>query len=103
MEGRTGFTEGGIGMPRIRQNADKYRNEDFAREISARLKYLGLQQHDLAEYLGVCDATVSTMLRHPEKMTAERMRKVIHFLQLDTTAVLLFCGFQKKQINKESA
>lgn len=90
-------------MPRIRQNTDKYRNDDFAKEISARLKHLGLQQHDLAEYLGVCDATVSGMLRHPEKMTAERMRKVVHFLQMDSAPVLLFVGYKQKQINRESA
>ena len=39
-------------MPRIRQKADVYRNEDFRRDVLSRLALLGIQQHDLAEHLG---------------------------------------------------
>lgn len=86
-------------MPRIRQNMDKYRNEDFARYCSGMLKLRGYQQHDLAVALGVCDATITKILREPEKIPVERLRKIIEFLQLNPDNVLDFCGFTKKQIN----
>ena len=59
-------------MPRIRQRADVYRNEDFRRDVLARLALLGIQQHDLAEHLGVCDGTISVMLKNPEKIQERR-------------------------------
>lgn len=88
-------------MPRIRQKEDLYRNEDFRRDVLVKLAYLGLQQHDLAEYLGVCDATVSILLRSPEKIPVERLRKIINYLQLEPAAVLKLLGYQSKIIKEE--
>lgn len=87
-------------MPRIRQKADVYRNEDFRRDVQVRLAYLDLNQRDLAEYLGVSDATVSLLLRRPEKMPVERLRKIISYLQLEPAAVLKLLGFQTKEIRE---
>lgn len=88
-------------MPRIRQKADVYRNEDFRRDVLARLAKLGIQQHDLAEHLGVCDGTVSVMLHNPEKIQVERLRKMIAFLGLEPGCVLRFAGYSQKDIKKE--
>ena len=85
-------------MPRIRQKANDYRNEDFRREVLARLALLGIQQHDLAEHLGVCDGTVSVMLHNPEKIQVERLRKMIAFLGLEPASILRLCGYEPKQI-----
>lgn len=87
-------------MPRIRQRANVYRNEDFAKEVGARLKYLGLRQYDLAEHLGVSQAAVSKMLHDPGKIPAERLREIILFLQLEPRAILIFFGYPKKAIDK---
>lgn len=87
-------------MPRIRQKADTYRNEDFRRDVLARLALLGIQQHDLAEHLGVCDGTVSIMLRNPEKIQVKRLRKMIDFLGLEPTSILRLCGYEPKQIKE---
>lgn len=87
-------------MPRIRQKADVYHNEDFRREVLVRLAYMGIQQHDLAEFLGVCDGTVSVMLRNPEKIQVDRLRKMIDYLQLEPDAILRFMGYRGKDIAK---
>ena len=89
-------------MPRIRQKAETYRNEDFRRDVLSRLALLGIQQHDLAEHLGVCDGTVSVMLRNPEKIQVERLRKMIAFLGLEPGCILRFAGYSQKEIKKES-
>ena len=88
-------------MPRIRQKADTYRNEDFRRDVLARLALLGIQQHDLAEHLGVCDGTISVMLHNPEKIQVERLRKMISFLGLEPECILRFTGYSQKEIKKE--
>lgn len=88
-------------MPRIRQKADIYRDDDFRREVLGQLKMRGLQQHDLAEHLNVCDGTISIMLRQPEKIPMERLRKIITFLDLEPAAVLRFAGYNTKAIRKE--
>ncbi len=87
-------------MPRIRQKANEYRNEDFRREVLSRMAYIGLHQKDLADYLGVCNATVSVMLRSPDKMPVERLRKVIDFLKLEPAVVLRLCGYESKIIKE---
>ena len=87
-------------MPRIRQKANAYRNEDFRRRVLARLAEKGLQQHDLAEKLNLSDGTVSTMLRHPDKIQVERLRKIILFLELEPESVLALTGFSAKNIQK---
>lgn len=87
-------------MPRIRQNADIYHNEGFRREVLVRLAYLGIQQRDLAEHLGVCDGTVSVMLKNPEKIQVERLRKMIDYLQLEPHAILRFMGYREIEISK---
>ena len=88
-------------MPRIRQKADTYRNEDFRLEVLSRLALLGIQQHDLAEHLGVCDGTISVMLHNPEKIQVERLRKMIAFLGLEPGCILRFIGYSAKEIKEE--
>lgn len=87
-------------MPRIRQKADTYRNEDFRRDVLVRLAYLGINQHDLAEHLGVCDGTISIMLRQPEKISVERLRKIIAFLDLEPASILRLTGYSQRDIKK---
>lgn len=90
-------------MPRIRQKADVYRNEGFRRDVLARLALMGIQQHDLAEHLGVCDGTISVMLRNPEKIQVDRLRKMIAFLGLEPGCILRFTGYSQKEIKKEES
>lgn len=87
-------------MPRIRQKADVYRHEDFRREALVRMAYLDLRQQDLADYLGVSDSTVSLLLRFPDKMPVERLRKVIAFLKLEPEVALRLLGYPEKTIRE---
>lgn len=79
-------------MPRIRQKSDEYRNQDFRREVMVRLAYLGLNQTDMAEHLGVSGPTVSILLKSPDKISVERLRKIINYLQLEPETVLRLLG-----------
>lgn len=88
-------------MPRIRQKADTYRNEDFRREVLSRLALLGLNQQALAEHLCVSESTISVMLRNPEKIQVERLRKMIAFLGLEPGSILRFIGYSTKEIKEE--
>lgn len=88
-------------MPRIHQKADVYCNDGFRREVLSQLKYMGLLQHDLAEHLNLSDATISIMLRQPEKIPVERLRKIIAFLDLEPATVLRFVGFSERVIKSE--
>ena len=87
-------------MPRIRQKADTYRNEDFRRDVLVQMAYLGLRQKDAARHLGVCNATVSELLHSPEKLTVDRLRKLIGFLKLRPETVLRLLGYQTKEIRE---
>lgn len=90
-------------MPRIRQKADTYLNEDFRREVLSRLALLGLNQQALAEHLCVSESTISVMLHNPEKIQVERLRKMISFLGLEPESILRFTGYSQKEIKKEES
>ena len=79
-------------MPRIRQKADEYRNQDFRRDVLVRLAYLGLNQTDLAEYMGISNPMMSKLLHFPDKISVERLRKIINYLQLEPAAVMRLLG-----------
>ena len=88
-------------MPRIRQKENTYRNEDFRKELSVRLVMLGMQQKDLVQQLDLSEATVSGVMKHPEKISVERMRSIITCLGLPPAAVLRLYGYKEKEIQKE--
>ncbi len=90
-------------MPRIRQYDNRYRNEDFARTVKARLVMMGLEQKDLAEYLGVTGPAVTYMLQNPERIQVERLRKIIAYLSLDSMAVLKFFGCKEQDVKRGTA
>lgn len=87
-------------MPRIRQKENEYRNEDFRREVLSRLAYLGLNQTDLAKHMGVSKPTMSGLLHCPDKISVERLRKIISYLQLEPSVVLRLCGYDSKTVKE---
>ena len=87
-------------MPRIRQKADEYRNQDFRRDVLVRLAYLGLNQTDLAEHMGVSKPTMSGLLHCPDKISVARLRKIISYLQLEPSVVLRLCGYDSKTVKE---
>lgn len=85
-------------MPRVRQKANIYRAEDFANAIRSELISKGLQQHDLAVELGVSDATLSQLLKNPNKLSADRIRVIVQFLNIEPMVLLIFCGYDRKNL-----
>lgn len=85
-------------MPRVRLAADKYRREDMCRCIKGRLGRMGMKQGELADELGVSQSLMSVLVKNPDKMQADRLRKVIQTLQIPLEDTLAFLGYGKKEI-----
>ena len=85
-------------MPRVKQKENIYRAEDFAKAIRSELILKGLQQHDLAVELGVSDATLSQLLKNPNKLSADRIRVIVQFLNIEPMVLLIFCGYDMKNL-----
>lgn len=88
-------------MPRIRQNADKYRQSDFIREIDTRCAWHGLKTNAaLGKALEVSGASIGNYRKEPEKMQVRVLKKMISVLKLDIPALLAFLGYTEKEIRK---
>lgn len=83
-------------MPRIKQYAEVYRNNDFRKVIKCQMAARDLHQKDLAAPLGVTPAQISNLIRDPEKMNIDKLRKLVEFLAIPPEAVLAFTGCRTK-------
>ena len=82
-------------MPRIRQNADKYRQSDFIREVDTRCAWCGIKTNQaLGEALDVSGASIGNYRQDPEKMQVRVLKK------MDIPALLAFLGYSEKEIKK---
>ena len=83
-------------MPRIRQNAEKYADSDFLREIRVRMAYLNIPYaQDLADMAGIPNSTLAGKLREPGKFTVAQLRKIIKTVNPDPDVLLRFLGCEK--------
>lgn len=55
-------------MPRIRQKADVYRNEDFRRDVKVQMAYYGLSQKETAQQIGIGNSRMSELMRSAQKI-----------------------------------
>lgn len=86
-------------MPRIRQYAEKYSNEDFLREIRSKQGYYNLRtQEELGNAMGLPKSTMRKRLINPESLTIQDLRSMIRVLNLSPVAVLKFLGWSDKAI-----
>lgn len=86
-------------MPRIRQYAEKYSNEDFLREIRSKQGYYNLRtQEELGNAIGLPKSTMRKRLINPESLTIQDLRSMIRVLNLSPVAVLKFLGWSDKAI-----
>lgn len=74
--------------------------EAFKQEIRIRRAIYDVKQKDIADELGVAQPAVSGLLSNPDKITAERMRKIVVMLRPDPKVVLAFLGYSQKEIRK---
>ena len=87
-------------MPRIRQKADEYRGEDFRRAVKGQLGKMGLNQSDLAANIGISCSRMTELMKHPERLTAERLRKLIEYTKLPPNDVMEFLGYSAKDMRE---
>lgn len=88
-------------MPRILQNADKYRQADFVREIDARSAWHGIRTNaDLARLLGVTCPTAGAYRENPDRMQVSTLKKLVESLNPGIAEVLRFVGYSDKAIKK---
>ena len=86
-------------MPRIRQYAEKYSNEDFLREVRSKQGYYNLRtQEELGNAMGLPKSTMRKRLINPESLTIQDLRSMIRVLNLSPVAVLKFLGWSDKAI-----
>lgn len=87
-------------MPRIRQKAEAYRNEDFRRDVKVQMAYYGLNQKETALKMGIGNSRMSELLQSPEQISVERLRKMISLLKLSPETVLRLLGYPEKAIRE---
>ena len=88
-------------MPKIRQYADKYAQDDFLKELGSRCVWAGYQTNeDLGKAIGTCGASVSNYKKDPGRIRLDTMQKMIKTLKLDPGVVLRFLGYSSQDIRK---
>ena len=92
-------------MPKLRSLCpDLDAREEFRKEIIRQRVERDLMQHDIALELNLSDGTTSQLMHNLDKLTADRIRKLVRFLGLNPVALLRWLGYteqQIKSINKE--
>lgn len=88
-------------MPRIRQKAGTYAEEDFWREIRVRGAERNIMSADaLGKATGVTGATISNYREDPGKIRVAVMRKLVAELKPGIRPVLALLGYSEKEIRQ---
>ena len=85
-------------MPKLKGNAEEAAREAFRREVKACRDYRAMKQQDLADDLDLGPSAMSVLLSNPDKISAGRMRKIVHVLKPDPVVVLSLLGYTAKDI-----
>lgn len=90
-------------MPRIKQNAKKYDESDFRKEMFMRMafRYDEVSVRRLAEEADISQSTLNAYLRHSaDSLNVRMFRRIIPILKPDPAVVLKFLGYDGKDISK---
>lgn len=88
-------------MPRIKQNAERYAEEDFRREVRCKQGYYDLMSMTaLADASGIPRTTLSKRLSAPQSMTVAEIRKIVATIRPDPAIILALLGYKVKEINR---
>ena len=86
-------------MPRIRQYAEQYARKDFQKAIEyARIDADIRNIKMLAESVGIPYTSFWRLLQEPDNITLGQLRKMLGVIKLPAAAVLLFVGYERKEI-----
>lgn len=82
-------------MPRIRQNAELYRQEDFIKAVKHAQVDAGFDTSaDLADAAGIPRTTLWRRMRNPEDMTLRELKMLIRVLPVPAGALMEFLGIK---------
>ena len=91
-------------MPRIRQLATKYANEDFVKELRKKMiDYNYTSFKEIALTIQVDPRTMYRRIENPDKFTVSIFRKIIPLLHPDPGIVLTLLGYTKHEIKRFKA
>ena len=82
-------------MPRIRQYAQRYADEDFVKEILRQKIECGIKSDaELARSTGISPATLCKRKKEPDTSTVAELRELVRELNPDANVLLKFLGYQ---------
>lgn len=86
-------------MPRIRQKAEVYAEEDFRKEIRRQQgEYDLMSVRSLAAAADIKSTTLHERLKEPKKFTVADLQKLVSTIRLSPVAVLTLLGYSAKDI-----
>lgn len=88
-------------MPRIRQKAEQYAEDDFFRELEARKGWCGYRTNrEFSKLLGVCEKTITNFERDPDSIRLGTFRAITKNLRPNPRIILKFLGYSDQDIKK---
>lgn len=85
-------------MARLRTDPEAAAREAFRKEIRIRRAELDIKQHELADQVGIVPSAMSKLIADPDKLSVERLRKIIKTLGPDPIIVLKLMGYSQKDL-----
>lgn len=88
-------------MPRIKQLANQYANEDFIKELRKKMIDYGYSSFaEVARMIQVDPRTLYRRVETPDKFTVSILRSIIALLCPDPGIVLTLLGYTQKDIKR---
>lgn len=101
IQNRSIFERGTPAMPRIRQYANQYANEDFVKELRKKMiDYNYKSVKEIAQMIRLAPRTLYRKVEDPDLFRVSDLRKIIPVLQPDPGIVLSLLGYTKQEIKR---
>ena len=93
--------KGGVIMPRIRQNSERYAREDFQTEIRRQQgQYDLMSVRALSRAVDIPATTLGAKLKDPDKMEVADLRKLVTTIHPDPVVILALIGYSPTEIKR---
>ncbi len=88
-------------MPRIRQLAEKYAEEDFLKELRVRMVFAGVNtDRELAERIGITPATMCKRKKSVGGFSLGELQGLVREVKPDPVIILKLLGYSGKEISR---
>lgn len=85
-------------MAKLRTDPDVAAREGFRTEIRVCRARLDMSQRGLADCMGEVPSVVSKLLAEPDRLSVERLRKIVRTLGPDPMVVLKLLGYSQRDL-----